>query len=334
MHGQISPISLATGGYDHLINMWQPSDGSLLKTFQHTESQVNSLAFSRDRSALIAGGFGRLRLYDVYAYEQATPKVTVSEFDKNVNSVGFNETGSWVFAGGEDKSVKIIDRRTIGNDPACITRVMNMPGSVTSIVIHPDQTALLVATEKGEIHVWDLRNEKTPVTTIIPGSVGDAIYSIDLSTDGGCLAAVNSCGELIVWNYPKNTEYLKTLVRFISALFIVPFQHRSKVHSSYGLRVLFSPDGTLLATCGADSKFNVVNTADYNVQFSKQDKTARSYWVWDCAFSADSRYLLTASSDALARLWNIEKGLEILKYIGHKKPITCMAFMDQTFEQT
>ena len=28
-------------------------------------------------------------------------------------------------------------------------------------------------------------------------------------------------------------------------------------------------------------------------------------WVWDVAFSADSQYLFTASSDNLARLWSL-----------------------------
>ena len=31
-------------------------------------------------------------------------------------------------------------------------------------------------------------------------------------------------------------------------------------------------------------------------------------WVWDAAFTADSRYLLTASSDSVARLWSLKTG--------------------------
>ena len=59
-------------------------------------------------------------------------------------------------------------------------------------------------------------------------------------------------------------------------------------------------------------------------------------WVWDCAFSADSAYLvtgehifppgssyfhilLTASSDHTARLWEMSSGETVRQYNGHHK---------------
>jgi WD40 repeat protein len=35
-------------------------------------------------------------------------------------------------------------------------------------------------------------------------------------------------------------------------------------------------------------------------------------WVWDCVFSVDAAYLVTASSDATARLWDLSAGNHIL----------------------
>jgi WD40 repeat protein len=31
-------------------------------------------------------------------------------------------------------------------------------------------------------------------------------------------------------------------------------------------------------------------------------------WVWDCVFSVDAAYLVTASSDTTARLWDLTTG--------------------------
>jgi G protein beta subunit-like protein len=59
-------------------------------------------------------------------------------------------------------------------------------------------------------------------------------------------------------------------------------------------------------------------------------------WVWDCAFSADSAYLVTgehksstyiatflcllpASSDHTARLWEMSSGETVRQYNGHHK---------------
>lgn len=53
-------------------------------------------------------------------------------------------------------------------------------------------------------------------------------------------------------------------------------------------------------------------------------------WVWDCAFSADSAYLVSASSDNTARLWSASSGECICIYTGHAKALTSVALNDLT----
>ena len=70
-------------------------------------------------------------------------------------------------------------------------------------------------------------------------------------------------------------------------------------------------------------------------------------WLWDCAFSADSAYLVTgtfgvascirlctdpscqpASSDHVARLWELASGETVRQYNGHHKACVCVALND------
>jgi target of rapamycin complex subunit LST8 len=75
-----------------------------------------------------------------------------------------------------------------------------------------------------------------------------------------------------------------------------------------------------------------------NYEF-KPEKVLQGHqrWVWDCAFSADSAYLVTgkagprpsfkcnssdapqASSDHTARLWEMTSGETVRQYNGHHK---------------
>jgi G protein beta subunit-like protein len=57
-------------------------------------------------------------------------------------------------------------------------------------------------------------------------------------------------------------------------------------------------------------------------------KTTNQRWVWDVAFSNDSQYVITGSSDTVARLWNINTGENVREYSGHQKAITSVAFSD------
>ena len=53
-------------------------------------------------------------------------------------------------------------------------------------------------------------------------------------------------------------------------------------------------------------------------------------WVWDAAFSADSAYIVTASSDGTARLWDVTSGEMVRTYAGHQKAVTAIAMNDLT----
>jgi target of rapamycin complex subunit LST8 len=56
--------------------------------------------------------------------------------------------------------------------------------------------------------------------------------------------------------------------------------------------------------------------------------TGHQRWVWDCAFSADSAYLVTACSDHYARLWELGSQSVIRQYNGHHRGAVCVALND------
>lgn len=82
----------------------------------------------------------------------------------------------------------------------------------------------------------------------------------------------------------------------------------------------------LLATCSADNTAKIWNVEkNFELLLTLQ---GHQRWVWDCAFSADSAYLVTASSDHVARLWELQNGETIRQYNGHHKAAVCVALND------
>ncbi|KAF6125790.1 MTOR associated protein, LST8-like protein [Phyllostomus discolor] len=66
---------------------------------------------------------------------------------------------------------------------------------------------------------------------------------------------------------------------------------------------------------------------ELSIKSSNPGESSRG-WMWGCAFSGDSQYIVTASSDNLARLWCVETGEIKREYGGHQKAVVCLAFND------
>ena len=66
-----------------------------------------------------------------------------------------------------------------------------------------------------------------------------------------------------------------------------------KAHSAYILKCKISLDGRMLATASSDHTVKLWDPSD----LTKAPKVLANHqrWVWDCAFSADSSYMVTGA---------------------------------------
>ena len=235
----------------------------------------------------------------------------------------------------EDGTVKIWDVRT-GN----IQRNYPHGAPVNDVVIHPNQGELISCDRAGNVRIWDLGESKCSHQLIPEEDVG--VASVSVASDGTLLAAGNNKGNVYVWR----------MVQLRDVTSLVPVC-RFQAHSSYITRVLLSPDVKHLATCSADHTVRIwsvespsagsfdepkeqkkqpngINGASREPNAFPLEATLHGHqrWVWDCAFSADSAYLVTACSDHYARLWELSTQTVIRQYNGHHRGAICVALND------
>lgn len=91
----------------------------------------------------------------------------------------------------------------------------------------------------------------------------------------------------------------------------------------------------ILVTMGSDGLIKNWSFTDDSSDDAKMTLVStlsgHSNWVWDAAFSADSSFMLSGSSDGTARLWDVESGEIVCVYLGHSKSITSVAINDSIF---
>jgi len=314
-------VLLCTAGYDHTVTFWDAIQGFPERHINFTNSQVNALCISVDKSYLAVAGHQIVKLFTITDSQvSSSPILTLKEHTGNVTAVGFHKVNKWMFTASEDGSCRIWDIRSPKGKCQRVRTLKNKP-TINTAILHPNQGEIFLGDQCGFIHVWDLTANKCSVWHQPDGRT--PIRSIAIASDAKYLVAGTDRGTFHVYN-----KYDEDAPNEDGVMVGPKWQTCMKVnaHTTYILKVLFSPDCRYLSTASADNTIKLFDVDDGFTQY----RTLKGHhrWVWDISFSADSQYLVSASSDKTAKLWDIKRGKDILSYKVHTKAVTCVVLND------
>ncbi|MFD8543255.1 WD40 repeat domain-containing protein [Streptomyces sp. NPDC059649] len=272
---------LAAGGADGAIQLWEtPSARSggeatpLGAPLTGHVGPVYGVEFSRDgRYMATCGADGTVRLWDTYSREPVGDPLT--GHDGPVHAVTFRDNGSHVVAAGADGTIRqwltyslepfgepldghgtpMIAMATPGSDLAVgdahglvkwwskdsgePTAFLEGYGPVFAMASHV--FTLAVGHASGVVYVRDTGEKDTGQVVLSPP--GSAVYAVAMLPGRARLVAAGSHdGTLRVWDQERDTG---------------PFV--AELHEGPIFAVGFSPDGTFLATAGADGDVQLRN---------------------------------------------------------------------------
>mmetsp|Transcript_14524 Transcript_14524/g.26054 ORF Transcript_14524/g.26054 Transcript_14524/m.26054 type:complete len:309 (+) Transcript_14524:104-1030(+) len=308
----MSRVVIATAGYEQEIQLWEAKKEKPIRSMKFDASQVNCLALSMDKLKLAAGGNQVVRLYET-STNNTKPIAEFKGHKSNVTSVGFRKDGRWLFSASEDGSIKIWDHRT-----ANAQLQYQGKAAINCAVLHPNQAQIFAADQAGNVIVWDLIADKC-IAQCRPVADDVSMRSVSISPNGSLLAACNTTGHCFLWKMDSP----QTCTRL--GEFTV-----KRLHETYILKCVISPDGKTLATASADRTVKIWSLPELTLDRVLGD---HKKWVHDICFCADSTFLLSASSDGKARLWDLATGHKIKQYDGrHQKAIVAVALNDSDMD--
>jgi G protein beta subunit-like protein len=287
--------------------------------------------------------------------------LTLEGHTGNVTSLGFQRDGRYLYSSSEDGTIKLWDLRA-----PTPSRSFDCKAPVRSVCLRHDKDEIISGDANGKVTVWDLgmshghnnRHKSTHQSggylyQVQPGKgstggclIQTAIQAVDISEDSRTFCAVSNHGIVYVWD-PVSQEavagsHLDENDNSSTSFLSQPPLHKFRAHppGSYCLHAKISPDCRHLCTTGSDGTAKLWDTTTWELtQNLKPDRdtapasssrSSKVGWVWDAAFCADSSYLVTASSDATARLWNLRTGDVVRQYHGHQNALTCVALNDSS----
>lgn len=292
---------LLAASYDLKIHAFSLYDFSLAADYDIANSQANRIIVSGNRFYVAAYNY-------IYSYD-ATGKNTrylSSFYAHETNVADIFVTQTTVFSCGEDKAIKTWDKRTSQQQQTITTTE-----SLNSIIVQQNGYTAVVGNEIGEISVWDIRNLASPFKV---NNNKTPVRCLSLSPDGKSFVACHMDGETFVYNIDSTN----------SPDFSVGYKFHA--HDDIQLRCVHSPDNLMFATTAGDNSTKIWSKNDGKLKCMLKANDEFE-WVWDAAFTSDSKLICTGSSDGICRVWDINTGNITLQTQQLEKCVTAIAII-------
>lgn len=154
--------------------------------------------------------------------------------------------------------------------------------------ISPCGKFILGAGYDARVHRWDLEQEDVPQLSALEGHHG---WVTSLAFAGDLLFTSDSWGALRAWRYAEESPE--------------PLWQHEAAHDGWLRQLAVSPDGKLLATCGADRVVRVWSTADGEKQ---AELTGHAHDVFSVAFHPGGKSLVSGDLLGVVNVWELESG--------------------------
>ncbi|KAI9749156.1 MAG: TOR complex subunit lst8, partial [Lichina confinis] len=330
---------LVTSSEDGTVKIWDTRTATVQRNYSHPGGfAVNDVVIHPNQGELISvDRGGNVRIWDL-GQSKCTHHL-VPEEDVSIASVTVATDGSMLCVGNNRGNV-FAWRMLPGRDTTSLVPLAKFSAHqqyITRILLSPDVRHLATCSADHTARIWSADITVPPTTPTASAT----------PTSPPSLASSTSSSPA-----PSSTTSSSTSPALAAAAPTSPPPSRagkpqSKDSSAFTARPNVSASRTATATAttatttpptGPLSKLNDASHFPDHIGGAESITTpafplettlhGHQRWVWDCAFSADSAYLVTACSDHYARLWELSSQSIIRQYNGHHRGAVCVALND------
>ena len=263
---------LATEHLDGFIHIWDVRRG--IEKGRLSEKNVKAMRFSKDGKTLIAACRNGTIFWDA---DTGTEYQTVYDF-KN-STLALNSDGKILAeANWNNNTCRILDvssAKVLASMEPNVS-IVTLFSEANSMALSPDGNTLAIASNFGDIGIWDVKKNQNIWGLIHLNYVDEDIV---FSPNGTSIATVCSDGNGRVIDAPSGQE-----------LAIFPARQS----------VVFSPDGTQIATDSEKS------ASIWSIGAGKElHRFGHNKYVSGISFSPDGKRLATMTIDGIVRIWPI-----------------------------
>jgi len=328
---------VASGDSLGTIRVWDAVTGACERVLSGHVGAVHSLRFG-EQGDLISVGRDSVRHWSFAVPVVLREHRSVEDGNRSpyIYGVAFSPDGSQFVSAGWDGTTRLYDTATRRQLAVLVTRRHG-----GAVAYSPSGTEIVCGTN--ELRFFDPRSGAA--LRVHPFAGGGQIVGVQYSRDGTLVLASSDVQSALIKTQSgavvqrwRNQGGIPSRAALSPDGGTVAHAERATVqlrrvgtggrdgtlngHTGSVLEVVFSPDGQLLATGGADRTVRVWDLESKSERFCLRGHTAKVYAL---AFSPDGTRLFSGSEDTTIRVWDMTHGEERLELRGHARYIYDLA---------
>lgn len=195
--------TLASGGADHTVRLWDVKTGQMLKTLEGQAGAVRAVAFSPDDRRLVSAGDDGIAC--VWNLKDGAIDARLEGHEGPIRTTAFMGKGR-VLTAGADSTLRIWDVE--GERAAAVLEVQE--DSILDFGMTADQKMAVLCDAQGKFEVWDLNAGRSVWSfqqtfaqdeeAIAAASHVQPVQSMAIAPDGSVVYVVDGRGKLGVWD--------------------------------------------------------------------------------------------------------------------------------------
>jgi WD40 repeat protein len=280
---------LATAGLDGISQIRAFPEGRETIVVKHQKGVVD-LAINADETILAtasADGTASLwntsngaRIQNLNGPVQEENSLQPSAY---VRKIRFSREGEWVATASLDGRARLWQTST-GQE---VTGLPSHKDSVLDIAFSPNSSKLVTASLDGTAKLISIQ-QKSKISQPKIFQEDSGLQTLSFSPDGLLLATINSKGIFRLWDIQQGSRFWS-------------------LNKNHVTSMAFSANGKYFATGHSDNHRLILWERKENTTYKQIACLQHQDRIVATSFSPNSQYLATASWDATARLWDIEK---------------------------
>ena len=301
---------IVTASWDHTAKIWDAKTGKQVGETMKHERYVNSAQFSPDGNHIVtASDDSTAIVWDAKTGKQVGETM---KHENEVTSAQFSPDGKYIVTKSDDKTAKIWDAQT-GKQ---VGETMIHNGWVNSAQFSPDGNYIVTASWDHTAKIWDAKTGKQVGETMKHDS---PVKSAQFSLDGKHVVTKSGDYTANVWSIYNNS--VKITITHKEQVRATDFMQDS---INFG-DVIFGDIVSELVGHSHSNKYYkgpfITNSKERNRKFLRHEDHVNSV-----QFSPDGKYIVTASDDSTAIVWNAKTRVQVGETMKHEGSVHSAQF--------